>query len=426
MKKINIDIMNETLYVKTLTNGFKIYMFPDKRVNKYYVTLTTKYGSIHDEFVPQGHSDMMKFPSGIAHFLEHQMFEHKEGRNLDELFEANGAKINAFTSHECTSYLFAATEHVKENIALLLELVYNLNITNDTVNKEKGIIVQEIKMYDDKPSSRFHDEISSSLFINDKRNQNVGGIISDVESITKEQLELCYNTFYQPSNMFMIVTGNFEIEDVLNTVEPFMNEKECINNEIVIKEIYEPKEVATKYKEVKMSQAETPKLAIVGKVYLADVIKKYGIASTRSTLNILLRKLFGPTSILNDELVTNGITNTDLAIDSYIAGDYAIGYVICETNNKDQVVDKVTKELSNISISDEDFSIIKKMFISSAVRTFINIEGLNERILSLNIDGYELKEDYVSFVKDFKKETYDEIVKEFDFSNFSVVYLTKE
>ena len=236
MNKINIDIMNEALYVRTLKNGFTIYMFPDDRIHKYYVTLTTKYGAIHDEFIPKGHTEMMKFPTGIAHFLEHQMFENKDGRDLDLLFEANGAKVNAFTSHECTSYLFGATDHVKENVGLLLERVYSLNSTDETVAKEKGIIIQELKMYKDNPSSALFETIAESIFVNDNRRINVGGTIEDVERTTRDELELCYNTFYQPHNMYMVVTGNFDRDEIIEVVETYMaNNKFDEKKEIVTK-----------------------------------------------------------------------------------------------------------------------------------------------------------------------------------------------
>ena len=175
-----------------------------------------------------------------------------------------------------------------------------------------------------------------------------------------------------------------------------------------------------------MKQAETPKLAFSVKILVPEIIKKYGMRKTIIASSILFKKLFGPISILNEELVKNNIIDTDFSNGIHIADDYFIRYITCETKQKDLVISKINEALQNRGISDEDFDLHKKMYVSSSIRLFSNIESLNESILEGEIEGNRLSSDFVTARKNFTKEEYDNIVNEFDLSNISVTYLTKE
>ena len=146
MKKIKMDIDKEYVYHEKLDNGLNVYLYSKDDINNNYVTFTTKFGSIYNEFVPIDGDDMIKVPNGIAHFLEHKMFEQKNGLQPEEFFARSGANTNAYTTFKNTTYLFSGPNNVYENTLYLLDFVQELYLTEENVEKEKGIIIQEINM----------------------------------------------------------------------------------------------------------------------------------------------------------------------------------------------------------------------------------------------------------------------------------------
>src|SRR6476469_9314628 len=155
MEKIEFKQLQEELYHEKLENGLEVYILPKKGFNKTFATFTTKYGSIDNHFVPLGSEEYIKVPDGIAHFLEHKMFEKEDG-DVFQKFSVHGASANAFTSFTRTAYLFSATNKLYDNTEILLDFVQEPYFTEKTVNKEKGIIAQEITMYDDQPDWRLY------------------------------------------------------------------------------------------------------------------------------------------------------------------------------------------------------------------------------------------------------------------------------
>jgi len=153
MKTIEFDQIQETLYYEKLENGLTVYILPKTGFNKTFATFTTNYGSIDDQFKPLNKDEYIRVPDGIAHFLEHKMFEKKEG-DVFQQFSKQGASANAFTSFTRTAYLFSSTSEVEKNLITLMNMVQEPYFTEKSVEKEKGIIGQEIRMYDDNPDWR--------------------------------------------------------------------------------------------------------------------------------------------------------------------------------------------------------------------------------------------------------------------------------
>ena len=201
MKKITINKINEDIYYEKLDNGLMVYLYVNKNVHNNYVTFTTKYGSINNEFGCGKDGKMKKVPNGIAHFLEHKVFSQKEDPQPEEFYAANGGNCNAYTTFKNTTYLFSATGKIEENIGYLLDFVQDLYLTDESVESEKGIITQEINMCNDRPSDLLYDKIRSNAIKNNPFKESIIGTVSEVNSITKKMLEDCYKTFYHPSNL---------------------------------------------------------------------------------------------------------------------------------------------------------------------------------------------------------------------------------
>ena len=226
MKKINIKGVNEVIYYEKLDNGMEVYLYNNNRYHNNIVTFTTKFGSIYNEFIPNGEKDFIKVPNGIAHFLEHKLFAQEQDPQPMEFYAKTGTMCNAYTTFKNTTYLFYGTNNLIENINFLLDYVQSPYFTEENVESEKGIINEEINMCDDRPTDILYEEIRKSIFKKNNFKESIIGTHDEVNSITKDLLYTCYNTFYHPSNMFLVITGSFDPEEVLSSIKENQNKKE--------------------------------------------------------------------------------------------------------------------------------------------------------------------------------------------------------
>lgn len=218
MEKITFEQLQEELYYEKLANGLDVYILPKRGFNKTYATFTTKYGSVDNHFIPLGKEEFVKVPDGIAHFLEHKLFEKEDG-DVFQQFSRQGASANAFTSFTRTAYLFSSTSNVELNLETLMDFVQEPYFTEKTVEKEKGIIGQEITMYDDNPDWRLYFGLIENLYQNHPVKIDIAGTIDSISHITKDMLYECYNTFYHPSNMLLFVVGPVDVEKIMNQIK---------------------------------------------------------------------------------------------------------------------------------------------------------------------------------------------------------------
>ena len=201
-----------------MPNGLNVYILPKKGFSKTFVTFSTKYGSIDREFIPLGKKEPVTVPDGIAHFLEHKMFEKEEG-DVFQQFSEKGASANAFTSFTKTTYLFSSTDHVLDNTKTLLDFVQQPYFTEETVEKEKGIIGQEITMYDDQPDWRLYFGAIENMYKDHPVKIDIAGTVESIDKITADHLYECYNTFYHPSNMTVFVVGAVNPQEMMDFIK---------------------------------------------------------------------------------------------------------------------------------------------------------------------------------------------------------------
>ena len=225
MEKIEFKQLQEELYHEKLENGLEVYILPKKGFNKTFATFTTKYGSIDNHFVPLGSEEYIKVPDGIAHFLEHKLFEKEDG-DVFQQFSKQGASANAFTSFTRTAYLFSSTSNVELNLDTLMDFVQEPYFSEKTVEKEKGIIGQEITMYDDNPDWRLYYGVIQNLYENHPVRIDIAGTVESISHINKDLLYECYGTFYHPSNMLLFVVGPVNVEQTMKQIKDNQNKKQ--------------------------------------------------------------------------------------------------------------------------------------------------------------------------------------------------------
>jgi insulysin len=211
MNKEYYSYTDETVYQDVLPNGLTVHIIPKKDYNKTYVSITTPFGSNITNFIVDGKEVMI--PPGVAHFLEHKLFE-KDGKDVSALFSKNSARVNAFTTNTRTTYLFSATNHIKTNIKTLCDFVLYPSFTDEGIEKEKGIITQEINMYEDDPSSKEYMGLLKQMYPNHPVSTDILGTVESINTINKEILTTAHNAFYQPSQMVLTIVGNVSHEEL--------------------------------------------------------------------------------------------------------------------------------------------------------------------------------------------------------------------
>ncbi|MCY7604780.1 EF-P 5-aminopentanol modification-associated protein YfmH, partial [Bacillus altitudinis] len=295
VKTIQFDQLQETVYHEKMDSGLDVYVLPKQGFNKTYATFTTKYGSVDNEFVPLGKEDMIRVPDGIAHFLEHKLFEKEDG-DVFHTFSKQGAAANAFTTFTRTAYLFSSTANVEQNLETLIDFVQEPYFTEKTVEKEKGIIGQEINMYDDNPDWRLFFGLIENLYQEHPVRIDIAGTVESIAPITKDHLYECYETFYHPSNMLLFVVGPVDPAQILDQVRANQAKKPFTDQpDIQRKEINEPDRVYRKEYELKMNVQGSK--CMFGLKTKNPHKKGKQLLKHELGMNLILETLFGKSSL---------------------------------------------------------------------------------------------------------------------------------
>ena len=210
--------LRERMEERTLENGLRVCYLPKEGFSKTFAILATNFGSVDASFTIDG--ERYDTPAGVAHFLEHKMFEDEDGNALQK-FARTGASPNAFTSHTMTAYHFSCTDRFEENLEILLKFVFTPYFTEENVAKERGIIGQEIGMMDDTPSWRLFCGLLEGLYRNHPVRVPIAGSVESIAQITPEVLYTCHRAFYSPKNMALIVCGTADFDEICRMAAQF-------------------------------------------------------------------------------------------------------------------------------------------------------------------------------------------------------------
>ena len=419
MNKIPLNKLDLDLYHEVLNNGLNVYMIPNNKINNVYATYTTAYGSYDSEFIPIGQNEYIKVPDGIAHFLEHKMFEQEDGIDPFTFFSKNGADVNAYTSFFGTTYLFSGVDKFKENLEYLLSYVESPYFTDENVEKEKGIILQELKMHKDNPYRAGEIKIIENSFVINPIRIPVIGTEESIKSITKEDLYSCYETFYNPSNMVLVITGNFDVEEAIQTIKNIEDNRDVrTSNKIISKTYDEPDNVLTEEDTLTLSVG-IPKVFIGIKLNIAKLLKQYDKNILLRYLNIYMNIKFGDVSLLQEDLINKDIINTDIGIDKIYTDKHLLYMIFADTDKIDEFIDEVTKSLKDININEEDFIRKKKIFLASNISISDNIYSLNEKVINEYLLNKEVITDCYQIYDKLNYQELIDIIKSLDFSNIS-------
>ncbi|RKD34754.1 zinc protease [Thermohalobacter berrensis] len=403
--------LNEEIIIKELDNGLKIFYMPKQGFTKKYAVFATNYGSNDNKFVPIGENEAIEVPEGIAHFLEHKLFEEPDGNVFND-FSKLGSYVNAYTNFNQTAYLFTCTDKFYDNLKLLVRFVQNPYFTDENVNKEKGIIEQEIRMYEDSPGWKVFFNCLRGMYHNHPVRIDIAGTVESINRITKETLYKCYNTFYHPKNMILFIVGDIDFDKALEIVEK--NQREDIENYTgSIKRFYpeEPKEIKNQFMEEKMS-ISTPLFNIgfkdsdVG--YYGDKLLKKQIVT-----DILHEMLFGESSEFFQKLYDEGLI--DNTFGTQYVGNKDYGYSILGGESEkpkvvmEEILNYITK-LKNEKLSEEDFNRIKKKFIGYHLMDFNSLEYIANTFIKYYFNNTSL----INYLRILQEVDFKDIVERFN------------
>lgn len=373
MQQLYNERINEKMLLQELDNGLKVYIMPKRGYTKQFAIFATHFGSNDSKFIAPGDTDVTEVPDGVAHFLEHKMFEEEEG-SIFEQFSKLGASANAYTNFTTTAYLFGCTENFYENLKLLVKFVQNPYFTDENVEKEKGIIAQEIRMYQDDPSWRVYFNALEALYHVHPVRKDIAGTIESISQINKEILYKCYYTFYHPENMVLFAVGDIDIDKTLDIIKENMRQDKKQGK---IKRIY-PKEPSSVYKKevVQDMQVSIPLFNLGFK----DTDVGFGgkkLLKKNLEIQIGLEMVLGRSSDLYERLYNEGLIDSTFSFD--YGGEIDYGYSIIGGQSKDpfKVRDIILNAIENLQfLKEEDFERIKKKYIGKFLRTFNSVDSI--------------------------------------------------
>ena len=349
--------VKEMVYRTRLANGLTVALLPKKEFKEVYGSVTVQFGSV-DTLVTEVDGDVKEYPGGIAHFLEHKLFEREDASDLISAFTSLGADSNAFTSFTKTSYLFSATDHFLENLELLDELVTSAHFTEDSILREQDIIQQEREMYQDDPDSCLFFSTLANLYPGTPLATDIVGSEESISQINLTNLQENFTRFYKPVNMSLFLVGNFDV----NQVQDYFERKEL--EDVGVQEVTREKFVLQDVKQTDSMRMEvsSPKLAIGirGKQDVAeDDCYRHHIL-----LKLLFTMMFGWTSDRFQKLYESGKIDTSLSLEVEVTSRFHFVMLTMDTKEPVALSHQFRKAIRNftkdLDITEDHLDIIKR------------------------------------------------------------------
>lgn len=409
MKIIESSKIKEKAYIEKLENGMDVIIIPKKNAIKKYVIWGTHFGSIDNHFIMPKTGEEVYIPDGVAHFLEHKMFEQPNGTNSLDTLMALGIDANAYTSNDHTAYLFECTDNFYEGLDELMDYVQHPYFTEENVEKEKGIIGQEIGMYDDDPSWQLYINAMDCMYKENPIKIDIAGTVESIREITPDILYKCYKTFYNPSNMTMVVCGDFEPEKLLNEIKKRLVPKE---NQGEIKRIYAKEETEINKKETEVKMELSNPLFLVG--YKDATKNKENLVKRHIAIEIILNMLIGKSSELYKKLYEENILLSEPNFDYEFNNEYAHVTIYGQSKNPRRIYEEITKQVEKYiknGLDEEHFKRIKKKIYGDYAIEYNSVADIARMFLADKMKGIN-SFDYIEEFNTVTKEYTEGILKE--------------
>ena len=387
IREIRSERLGDHYYVIRHSSGLKIFIYPKERYDSAYAIFGTKYGSIDNCFRVFGEPEVHRVPAGIAHYLEHKMFESEDG-NADECYAKIGALANAYTSFDMTCYLFSCTDHFSDCLKILLDFVQHPYFTKQTVAKEQGIIGQEIRMYDDTPSWRVLFNLLRGMYHSHPVKTDIAGTEQSIAQITPELLYECYRTFYNLNNMALCVAGKVDPEEVLAICDKML----LPSKPVAVERIFDPEPDSTVKSRTEQKMSVAVPLFQLG--FKESVGKSRPDVRQLAETDIFLEALASPASPLYRSLIDAGLINEASFGNEYFEGPGFASVIFSgESKDPDAVETMILKEIERVrrdGIGQEAFRRARNTVYGKYLDTMNTPGNVANSILALNFAGREI------------------------------------
>lgn len=412
MNIINCSKIKEQAYIEKLDNGLKVIIVPKKETNKKYIIWGTNFGSNDNRFINPEDGQEVIVPDGVAHFLEHKMFEQPDGSNSLDTLMALGLDANAYTTNDHTAYLFESSndEAFYKGLDEFMDYVQSPYYTDQNVEKEKGIIGQEIMMYDDDPGFQLYLDTLKGLYEKFPIRIDIAGSIDSISGIKPDILYKCYNTFYNPANMILVASGNFVPEEFLEEIKKRLKDKKKIEN---IQRIFdeEPEHIYQDYIEKTMSVSMP--IFMIG---IKDkIVQPEERVKRHMAIEVILGLLAGKSSKLYKNLYEEQTIFGEMDYEYEFSKNYAHVLISGQSGNPKIVLEKFKEEINKLKsqgINDADFERIKRKIYGDFVTEFNDVSSISKMFLADNmkeINSFDYVEKYDEITVDYATKILDEV-----------------
>lgn len=403
--------VKEKLYIEKLENGLTVMIIPKNNTNKKYIIWATHFGSVDNHFIVPKTGEEIRIPDGVAHFLEHKMFEQRNGTNSLDTLSAIGVDANAYTTNDHTAYLYEATDNFYEALDEFMDYVQNPYFTEENVEKEKGIISQEIKMYEDYPEWQVYLNAIKCMYKENPVRLDIAGTVKSISEITPKTLYNCCDTFYNPANMAMVICGDFIPEKILEEIKKRITKNE---NGGKIKRIYTPIETEINEKEKVVKMDVNNPLFTIG---FLDKPNKENIVKKHIAIEILLEMIFGKSSELYRNLYSNGLILIEPQLDYEFTNNYAHVLITGQSRDPGKVnneFEKTIEKMKSDGIDEKIFLRTKKKIYGRYVTDYNSVADIGRMFLAdyfKGVNSFDYLEQYNQVTKDYAEKMLNEVFK---------------
>ena len=422
MKEIELKGLKESIFYEKTTTGLPVYVWKNEKVKGVYSALCVHYGSIHQEFKISGKNKYYEVPSGIAHFIEHLDFYEPDGTTATDFYAQYGSEVNAFTTFDYTCYHLYSIKEFKANLNHLLDFVLTPSFNKKMVSKEKSIIIEELSMDLDNPNTNLYFTHHANIFHKYKYKELITGTKKDVEETKIEDIELVYDTFYHPKNMFLVVTGNVNPYDVFKIAEENLKKKKLPTyKNPKIKKYREESSVVNPITEI-YGNVEIPKVKISIKTPLSN-FKHIDPIDLRLIGSLLMISNFGPTSDLKEYLMEKDLINYMGASCSFIE-DYLIFTVNLETKYPKEGIKEIKEQFKKLEVTEENLRRKVNAGIAALVLKYDSIMDVNNTIQDEILTFHTILDNEKEHMENITLENVKKVIKKIDIKNMAITILS--
>ncbi len=382
--------LREQVYEAKLPSGLTVMAVPRPGWSRYFAILMTAYGSIDNQVVLPGQTEASDVPDGIAHFLEHQLFAQPEG-SADDYFASLGASSNAFTSWTRTGYLFSTTGNYQQCLRYLLDFVYQPYFTEEGSEREKGIIQQEIGMFLDDPRWQVYLNLLQGLYHRHPVRRDIAGSVESVGQVSKQLLDTCYQTFYQPNNMVLVTAGDFAPEQVLDVAARQMSKKRFAEARPVARVPADEPQSIRQQKTTLRASISTPLFAL-GFKERQPGCRGEQLLRRQVLTELVLHAVLGSSSALYQQLYNDGLI--DNGFESGYSGQPDYGYTVFQGESKDpgRLRDRLLAGLDKLrqtGISKQEWQLSQRALYGQFLQSLNSMDSLSSDLADVWFDGID-------------------------------------